>query len=95
MFHVSVYYLVYNHASRKDENISKQLRLFNYCIQLFKKNFLGPKHKARRQDRKVMWDFFLNKFIKTSYASYSEDLRWRAIWIKEILGYQVDEVAAA
>ena len=26
---------------------------------------------------------------------YSEDLRWRAIWMKEILGYQVDEVAAA
>ena len=27
---------------------------------------------------------------------YSEALRWRAIWMKEILGYmQVDEVAAA
>ena len=26
---------------------------------------------------------------------YSEDLRWRAIWMKEILGCQVDEVAAA
>ena len=26
---------------------------------------------------------------------YNEDLRWRAIWIKEILGHQVDEVAAA
>ena len=26
---------------------------------------------------------------------YSEDLRWRAIWVKEILGFQVDEVAAA
>lgn len=26
---------------------------------------------------------------------YSEDLRWRAIWMKEILGYQVDEAAAA
>ena len=26
---------------------------------------------------------------------YSEDLRWRAIWMKEILGYQLDEVAAA
>ena len=25
---------------------------------------------------------------------YSEDLRWRAIWMKEILGFQVDEVAA-
>ena len=26
---------------------------------------------------------------------YSEDLRWRAIWMKEMLGFQVDEVAAA
>ena len=26
---------------------------------------------------------------------YSEDLRWRAIWMKEILGFQVNEVAAA
>ena len=26
---------------------------------------------------------------------HSEDLRWRAIWRKEILGYQVDETAAA
>ena len=26
---------------------------------------------------------------------YSEDLLWRTIWMKEILGYQVDEVAAA
>ena len=24
---------------------------------------------------------------------YSEDLRWRAIWVKEILGYSVNEVA--
>ena len=26
---------------------------------------------------------------------YSEDLQWRAIWMKEMLGFQVDEVAAA
>ena len=26
---------------------------------------------------------------------YSEDLRWRAIWMKAILAFQVDEVAAA
>ena len=32
-------------------------------------NVVGSKHKARRQDRKVMWDMFLNKFMKTSYAS--------------------------
>ena len=27
--------------------------------------------------------------------SYSDNLRRRAIWLKEILGYQEDEVAAA
>ena len=32
-------------------------------------NVVGSKQKAKRQDRKVMWDFFLNKFVKTSYAS--------------------------
>ena len=44
-----------------------------------------------------MWDFFLNKFIKSTAMPrpYSEDLRWQAIWMKGILGYQVDEVAAA
>ena len=26
---------------------------------------------------------------------YSEDLRWRAIWMKEIFAFQVDEVAAS
>ena len=26
---------------------------------------------------------------------YSEDLQWRAIWMKQILGFQMDEVAAA
>ena len=26
---------------------------------------------------------------------YREDLQWRAIWMKEILGFKVDEVAAA
>ena len=38
----------------------------------------------------------MNKFIKISFASsISEDLRWRATWMKEMLGYQVDEVLAA
>ena len=41
-----------------------------------------------------MWDFFLNKFMKISLPRpYSEDLWWRAIWMKEIPGYQVDEEA--
>ena len=26
---------------------------------------------------------------------FSEDLRWRDIWMKEMLGYQVNELAAA
>jgi len=26
---------------------------------------------------------------------YSEDLRWQAIWMIEILGFEVDEVSAA
>ena len=59
-------------------------------------HFVKSKHKTKRQKSKVIWDFFLNKFIKklaTPYR-YSEDLWWRAIWMKEILGYQVDEVAA-
>ena len=25
----------------------------------------------------------------------SKDIRWRAIWMKEMLGYQMDEVAAS
>ena len=31
----------------------------------------------------------------TMPCPYSEDLRCRAIWTKEILGFQLDEVAAA
>ena len=37
---------------------------------------------------------FVNKFIKITYASpFSEDLRQWAIWMKEMLGHQVNEVA--
>ena len=41
---------------------------------------------------------FMNKFIKISYRMprpFSEDLRWRAILMKEMLEYQVDELVAA
>ena len=41
-----------------------------FCYSLYaaiSNNVVRSKHKAGRQDRKVMWDFFL--FIKTSYAS--------------------------
>ena len=58
-------------------------------------NVVGSKQKAIRQDSKVIWEFFI---INTSTSAmpppFSEDLRWRAIWMKEMLGYQVDEVAA-
>ena len=37
--------------------------------------------------------FFLKTYIKISRAS--SVLRWRVIWMKEILGYRVDEVGAA
>ena len=36
----------------------------------------------------------INSWKPAMPRPYSEELRWRAIWIKEILGYQVDEVAA-
>ena len=39
----------------------------------------------------------MNKFIKISYmpCPSSEDIQWQAIWMKEMLGCQVDEVAAS
>ena len=33
--------------------------------------------------------------FETMPAPYSKDLRWRVIWMKEVLGYEVDEVAAS
>ena len=32
-------------------------------------NVVGSKYKAIRQDLKIRWIFFMNKFIKISYAS--------------------------
>ena len=59
-------------------------------------NVVGSKQKAIRQDRKVIWEFFIINSSKSAMPRpFSEDLRWRAIWMKEMLGYQVDEVAAA
>ena len=31
-------------------------------------NVVGSKHKTTRQDRKVVWDFFMNELIKINYA---------------------------
>ena len=59
-------------------------------------NVVGSKQKAIRQDRKVIWEFFIINSSKSAMPRpFSEGLRWRAIWMKEMLGYQVDEVAAA
>ena len=33
--------------------------------------------------------------FETMLEPYSKDLRWRVIWMKEVLGYEVDEVAAS
>ena len=44
-------------------------------------NVVGSKHKAR-----------VNSSKPATLRPYSEDLQWRAIWMKEILGYQVHEV---
>ena len=38
-------------------------------LQLFQINVIGPKYKATSQDRKVTWNFFMNKLITTSFAS--------------------------
>ena len=46
-----------------------------FCYTAISNNVVGSKHKAKRQDRKVMWDFFSEKkVIKTSYAS---PVQWR------------------
>ena len=33
--------------------------------------------------------------FETMPAPFSKDLRWRVIWMKEVLGYEVDEVATS
>ena len=59
-------------------------------------NVVGSKYKAVTQDLKILWIFFMNNFFKISLCRLSsEHLRWRAIWMKEMLGYQMDEVAAS
>ena len=46
-----------------------QLYLFVICHTAISINVVGSKHKTTRQDRKVVWDFFMNNFVKISYAS--------------------------
>ena len=58
-------------------------------IQLFQFTLSDQSLKPTRQDRRGIWD--LNKQLSaklTMPRPYSEDLRWRAIWMKEMLGFQ-------
>ena len=75
------------------ENGKLTLNMYNTAISI---NVVGSKQKAIRQDRKVIWEFFIIHSSKSAMPRpFSEDLRSRAIWMKVMLGYQVDEVAAA
>ena len=60
---------------------------------------VGSKVKTTctRQDCIGYVGSFMNTFIKISRMPrpFSEDLQWQGIWMKEMLGYQVDDVAAA
>ena len=59
-------------------------------------NVVGSTCKTIRQDLKVMWNFFLINSSKSAMPGlFSEDLQWRSTWMKEMLGYEVDEVTAA
>ena len=58
-------------------------------------NVVGSKYKAITQDLKILWILFLISSSKSAMpCPSSEDIRWRAIWMKEMLRYQMDEVAA-
>ena len=47
-------------------------------------NVVGSKQKAIRQDRKVIWEFFIINSSKSAMPRpFSEDLRWRTIWMKK------------
>ena len=59
-------------------------------------NVVGSKYKAIRQDLNILWIFVRLSSSKSAMPRpSSEDIRWRAIWMNEMLGYQMDEVAAS
>ena len=59
-------------------------------------NIVGSKRQSLKTRPQGIVGFSWLKFIKISHAwgPFSEHLRWQAIWIKEMLGYQEDDVAA-
>ena len=60
-------------------------------------NVVRSRYKAVREDLKILWIFFLWIISLKSAMPRpsSEDIRRRAIWMKEILEYQVDKMAAS
>ena len=58
-------------------------------------NVVGSKYNAVRQDVKILWIEWISSSKSVMPRPSSEDIRWRAIWMKEILRYRVDEVAAS
>jgi len=60
----------------------------------FKKRYQKKSKKPISQDCKVIWEFFKLANNAGSPAPCSKDLRWRVIWMKEALGYELNEVAA-
>ena len=68
---------------------------FHYTVQLFQLTLSDQSIKLQDKIARL-YGIFSNKLSKSAVCRlFTKDLRWRAIWMKEMLGYQVDEVAAA
>ena len=64
-------------------------------IQLFQLTLSDQSRKLEDKTARLCGIFFwINSWKPAMPRPYSEDLWWRAIWMKEIPGYQADEVAA-
>ena len=66
----------------------------NSCIQLFRERLLEKSVNVPRNSRNAVW-VIINIFVHlhTEPAmprSYNEDLRFRAMWMKEFLGYCIE-----
>ena len=63
-------------------------------IQLFQLTLSDQSIKLEDKTARLCGIFFwINSWKPAMPRPYSQDLWWRAIWMKEIPGYQVDEVA--
>ena len=70
------------------------IQIFLRGLQLYTAisiNVVGSKNKATRQDLKILWIFLWISSSKSAMPlRSSEYILWRAIWMKEMLGYQMD-----